>query len=151
MRTVIQRVARASVNVSGKAVSEIGAGLLALIGVARDDAEQDAEYLAQKIAGLRIFPDQDGKMNRTVSQAGGAILVVSQFTLLGDCRRGRRPSFDRAAPPERAMELYNYLVSILRRTGIAVETGVFQAHMDVSLVNQGPVTIWIDSEERLRE
>jgi D-aminoacyl-tRNA deacylase len=150
MRALIQRVGSARVTVDGQPVGLIGPGLLVFLGVSRDDAETDAGYLADKIAGLRIFPDDAGKMNRSVRDAGGSLLVVSQFTLYGDCRRGRRPSFDRAAPPDRASSLYNYFVAALQRTGIPVATGVFQASMQVSLVNEGPVTIWIESEERTR-
>ncbi len=121
-------------------------GLLVLVGIARTDTRQDAEYLADKVAGLRIFPDTSGKMNLSVLDAGGAVLVVSQFTLYGDCRRGRRPGFDLAAGPQDAKALYEYFVEALRKRQVAVETGVFQASMDVYLVNQGPVTIICDSE-----
>jgi len=145
MRAVVQRVREASVEVDGEVVGRIGPGLLVLVGVAREDTPRDAEYLAEKIAGLRIFPDQEGKMNRSVRETGGAVLVVSQFTLYGDTRKGRRPSFDRAAPPEQARSLYEYFVQALRRKGLAVETGVFQAMMQVHLVNEGPVTILCES------
>ena len=148
MKTVIQRVSQASVTVNGSTISRIATGLLVLIGVKRDDSTADADYLVDKIAHLRIFPDAAGKMNRDLTEAGGSLLVVSQFTLYGDCRRGRRPSFDRAAPPERARELYEYFLEAARRTGLPVEAGIFQASMEVSLVNQGPVTILVDSEER---
>jgi D-tyrosyl-tRNA(Tyr) deacylase len=136
--------------VGNQIAGSIGIGLLVLLGVSRDDAEADANYLVEKIANLRIFPDEAGKMNRSVREAGGSILAVSQFTLYGDCRRGRRPSFDHAAAPERALALYNYFVEALRKTGIPVETGIFQATMQVSLVNEGPVTIWIESEDRAK-
>ena len=148
MRVVIQRVSRASVDVHESTVSSIGIGLLVLVGVSREDTQADADYLVDKIAGLRIFTDADGKMNLSVQQVGGSLLIVSQFTLHGDTRRGRRPSFDRAAPPDRAAALYDYFVSAAQRTGLQVQTGVFQASMEVSLVNHGPVTILIDSEER---
>jgi len=148
MKTVIQRVNRAAVLVNGSTISAISTGLLVLIGVNRDDSLADADYLADKIIRLRIFPDDAGKMNRDVTEAKGSLLIVSQFTLLGDCRKGRRPSFDRAATPEKARELYEYFVSCARQTGVPVETGIFQASMEVSLVNSGPVTILIDSEER---
>jgi len=148
MRTVIQRVSQASVTVNGSTISRIATGLLVLIGVKRDDSTADADYLVDKIVHLRVFPDDAGKMNRDLTEAGGSLLVVSQFTLYGDCRRGRRPSFDRAAPPERARELYECFLEAARRTGVPVEAGVFQASMEVNLVNQGPVTILVDSEER---
>lgn len=145
MRAVVQRVSRASVAVEGRVVGEIGAGLLVLVGVSARDAEADAEYLAEKIAGLRIFEDEDGKMNRNVADVGGAVMAVSQFTLYGDVRRGLRPSFDDAARPERARELYEHFVKRIRETGLRCETGQFQALMSVSLVNEGPVTILLDS------
>ena len=135
---------------SGGAVGTIGAGLLVLVGVGRDDTEQDADYLLDKLLRLRIFPDENGKMNRNVSEASGSLLVVSQFTLYGDCRRGRRPSFDGAAPPDRAQALYDYFVEAARRGPVAVETGVFQATMQVHLVNDGPVTILMDSSDRIK-
>jgi D-tyrosyl-tRNA(Tyr) deacylase len=122
--------------------------LLVLVGVAKGDTQADAAYLVDKVATLRIFPDADGKMNLNVQQAGGALLIVSQFTLLADCRRGRRPGFDAAAPPEMARELFDHFVSKARETGLPVSTGVFQATMEVGLLNYGPVTIWIDSKER---
>jgi len=121
-----------------------------LVGVGRDDTEQDADYLLEKVLGLRIFPDENGKMNRNVAEAGGSLLVVSQFTLYADCRRGRRPSFDGAAPPDRALALYEYFVGKARRGPVAVETGVFQAAMQVNLVNDGPVTILMDSADRVK-
>lgn len=147
MRAVIQRVSRATVAVEGKIAGEIGPGLLVLIGVSARDGEADAEYLAEKTAGLRIFEDGDGKMNLSVADVGGAVLVVSQFTLMGDVRRGKRPSFDDAARPERARELYEYFVSQIRECGMRCDTGQFQAIMSVSLVNEGPVTILLDSSK----
>lgn len=147
MRAVVQRVSRASVAVDGKVISAIGPGLLVLLGVSATDAESDADYLAEKIAGLRIFEDQDGKMNRSIADVGGAVLAVSQFTLYGDVRRGRRPSFDAAARPERARELYEYFVAQIRQRGLHCETGQFQAMMSVSLVNEGPVTLLLDSSK----
>lgn len=123
----------------------IQTGLLVLVGVSRTDTRADADYLLKKVLEIRIFPDDAGKMNRNVQEIGGGLLIVSQFTLMGDCRRGRRPSFDSAAPPEQAQLLYNYFVSEARRSTVPVETGVFQAHMKVSLVNDGPVTLVIDS------
>lgn len=147
MRAVVQRVARASVEVDGRIVGEIGQGLLVLIGVSRSDAEADSDYLVEKIAGLRIFEDGDGKMNRSVVDIGGAVLAVSQFTLYGDVRRGKRPSFDDAARPERARALYEYFVAQIRQRGLHCETGKFQAEMSVSLINQGPVTLLLDSSK----
>ena len=147
MRAVVQRVSRAQVSVGGTLVGEIGAGLLVLLGVGKDDTRDDADYLVQKIAGLRVFEDADGKMNRAVDDIDGAVLVVSQFTLFGDVRRGKRPSFDAAAPPEHARELYEYFVERLRTTGLRCETGKFQEMMDVELVNSGPVTILLDSKK----
>lgn len=145
MRAVVQRVSSASVEVEGRVVGQIGPGLLVLLGVAASDNAADADYLAEKIAGLRIFEDGDGKMNLNVTEAGGAVLAVSQFTLYGDVRRGRRPSFDEAARPERARELYEHFVAEIERHGLHCETGEFQAMMSVALVNQGPVTILLDS------
>lgn len=145
MRAVVQRVSAASVTVEGRKVGTIGPGLLVLLGVARGDTEKDGEYLAEKLAGLRIFEDEEEKMNRSVAQIGGSILLVSQFTLYGDVRHGRRPSFTQAAPPEEANRLYEELAQKLRDKGLTVETGQFQAHMEVSLVNDGPVTILLDS------
>ena len=147
MRAVIQRVTRASVKVGNEITGEIGLGLLVLLGVAQDDTEADADYLAEKIAGLRIFEDDAGKMNLSVVDAGGSVLAVSQFTLLGDVRRGKRPSFDAAARPERARELYEYFVERATAAGLRCETGRFQAMMDVELVNSGPVTIMLDSKK----
>ena len=145
MRAVVQRVTRAKVMVEEVVRGEIDAGLLVLLGVGREDGENDADYLAGKIAGLRIFEDDAGKMNLSVRDTGGAVLAVSQFTLYGDVRRGKRPSFDAAAPPERARELYEYFVERVRAMGLRCETGQFQAMMDVELVNSGPVTILVDS------
>ncbi len=147
MRAVIQRVSRAQVTVDGIVRGAIGDGLLVLLGVAEDDADADVAYLVEKTAGLRIFEDDAGKMNRSVEDTGGALLVVSQFTLYGDVRRGRRPSFDQAAPPERADALYQRYVAGLRAKGLVVETGVFQAMMQVELLNEGPVTILLDSKK----
>jgi D-tyrosyl-tRNA(Tyr) deacylase len=147
MRAVVQRVDRASVKVDDEITGEIGRGLLVLLGVAQDDAESDADYLAEKIAGLRIFEDDAGKMNLSVMDIAGAVLAVSQFTLYGDARRGKRPSFDAAARPERARELYEYFVNRIRAAGLRCETGRFQAMMEVSLVNSGPVTILVDSKK----
>ena len=147
MRAVVQRVTRASVKVNEEFTGSIAEGLLVLLGIAQDDAESDADYLAAKIAGLRIFEDQDGKMNRSVVDIGGAVLAVSQFTLFGDVRRGKRPSFDAAARPERAQALYEYFVERIRALGLQCETGRFQATMEVELINQGPVTILLDSRK----
>jgi len=148
---VIQRVSDAHVNVEGRTCGAIRTGLLVLAGFSRSDARDAADYCADKLLGLRIFPDEAGKMNRNVAEAGGSLLVVSQFTLYGDCRRGRRPSFDDAAPPADAQSLYNYFLEVLRRGPVPVETGIFQASMEVGLTNQGPVTIWIDSADRTRK
>jgi len=145
MRVVIQRVRLARVEVDGQVAGAIGPGLLVLLGIAKTDSEKEAEYLVEKVLGVRIFPDKDGKMNRNVREAGGSLLVVSQFTLYGDCRRGRRPSFDLAASPQEASRLYEYFVHTARKSAVPVETGVFQASMQVHLVNEGPVTIICDS------
>ncbi len=145
MRAVIQRVREAAVSVEDRTVGEIGQGILVLLGVARGDAEPDADFLAEKIANLRIFEDDGGKMNRSLLEAGGSMLVVSQFTLLGDCRKGRRPSFIHAAPPEEADALYNRFVEKTAQKGVAVQTGTFRAKMAVTLVNDGPVTFIIES------
>jgi D-tyrosyl-tRNA(Tyr) deacylase len=145
MRAVVQRVSGASVSVDGGVVGSIGEGLLVLLGVGREDTAAEADYLVDKLAGLRIFEDDQGKMNRSLMDVGGGMLVVSQFTLLGDTRRGRRPSFDAAAPPEQARQLYEHFVERARATGLRVETGVFQATMSVSLCNQGPVTLVVDT------
>jgi D-tyrosyl-tRNA(Tyr) deacylase len=147
VRAVVQRVSRAKVKVEGAVVGEIGPGLLVLLGVGQGDSEAAADYLARKVAGLRIFEDDSGKMNHAVRELGGAVLVVSQFTLLGDVRRGKRPSFDAAAPPEQARRLYEYFVQCLRDAGVPCETGRFQEMMQVELVNDGPVTILLDSEK----
>ena len=149
MRAIIQRVSRASVTVEGRVTGQIGAGLLVLLGVGRFDGPEAAAYLAEKIANLRIFADEAGKMNHSVLDVGGAALVVSQFTLYGDARGGRRPSYIEAAPPEMANRLYEEFVRELRARGVPAETGVFQAHMQVELVNDGPVTILLDSEKTL--
>ncbi|HET9530625.1 MAG TPA: D-aminoacyl-tRNA deacylase [Blastocatellia bacterium] len=146
MRAVIQRVSHASVEVEGEITGEIEEGLLVLLGVARDDTEAEADYLAEKITNLRIFNDEQGKMNRSLLDTGGAMLVVSQFTLYGDARRGRRPSYTDAAEPEKANALYQYFVERVRAQSIRVETGVFRAMMKVRLTNDGPVTILLDSK-----
>jgi D-tyrosyl-tRNA(Tyr) deacylase len=145
MRAVIQRVSQAQVKVEGSVLGEIGPGLLALVGVAKADSAADAGFLAEKILNLRVFPDGAGKMNRSLLDTGGALLVVSQFTLYGDCRKGRRPSFDAAAPAEQARRLYEHFVEAARHSGLRVATGVFQAHMAVSLINDGPVTLLVES------
>ena len=152
MRAVVQRVSRARVTVIDRTnrewiSGEIGLGLLVLLGVGHEDTEADATYLAEKIAGLRIFEDVDGKMNRSVEDVGGSVLVVSQFTLYGDVRRGKRPSFDAAAPPEQARRLYEFFVEQIRAAGLRCETGRFQETMQVELVNEGPVTILLDSRK----
>ena len=147
MRAVVQRVSRASVRVGGVLTGEIGKGLLVLLAVAENDNEADADYLAEKIAGLRIFEDDAGKMNLSVADAGGAVLAVPQFTLFGDVRRGKRPSFDAAARPEQAKTLYEYFVERIRAGGLRCETGRFQETMEVELVNSGPVTILLDSKK----
>lgn len=146
MRALLQRVTQASVVVEGSVVGEIGAGLLILLGVAKPDNAADAGFLVDKIVNLRIFPDTGGKMNRSLLDTGGSLLVVSQFTLYGDCRKGRRPGFDAAAPAEQARALYESFVEIARRSGLRVETGVFQAHMEVALVNDGPVTLMLETQ-----
>ena len=144
MRAVVQRVTRAAVRVDGETVGEIGRGLLVLVGAAAGDGPADAAALAEKLAGLRIFPDDEGLMNRSVVEAGGAVLVVSQFTLYGDVRRGRRPSFTAAAPPEAAEPLVDLVVDGLRRAGVPCATGRFRAHMEVELLNDGPVTLVLE-------
>jgi D-tyrosyl-tRNA(Tyr) deacylase len=146
MRVIIQRVTSASVHIEGLPAETIGPGLLALVAIARHDKEKDADFLAGKIAALRIFPDEQGKMNKSLVETGGELLIVSNFTLYGDCRKGRRPSFDLAAPPDRARELYNYFVERARRDCPVVKTGVFQAHMSVLIENSGPVTLICDSD-----
>ena len=145
MRAVVQRVSRAKVTVGEWTSGEIGLGLLVLLGVGHQDTEADVNYLAEKIAGLRIFEDADGKMNRSVLDAGGSVLAVSQFTLYGDVRRGKRPSFDAAAPPDHARRLYELFVERIQAAGLRCETGRFQEMMQVELVNEGPVTILLDS------
>ena len=147
MRIVVQRVSRAQVAVEGRVTGAIGAGLLVFLGVARHDTRADADYLADKVTGLRIFPDQAGRMNRSVLETGGALLIVSQFTLYGDCRKGRRPAFDLVAPAEEARALYEYFIEACRKRNIAVETGIFQASMAVELTNDGPVTLVCGSEK----
>ncbi|HSW49159.1 MAG TPA: D-aminoacyl-tRNA deacylase [Bryobacteraceae bacterium] len=146
MRAVVQRVTEARVEVEGQRAGEIGPGLLVLLAVSKTDTRQDAEYMADKLTGLRIFPDEAGKMNRSVKETGGSLLVVSQFTLYGDVSRGRRPGFDKAADPEQARVLYEYFLQAARSRGVEVRAGVFQALMSVHLVNQGPVTIIVDSD-----
>jgi D-tyrosyl-tRNA(Tyr) deacylase len=145
MRAVVQRVSRAQVTVNGEITVQIGLGLLVLLGVGRDDTEEDAIYLSEKVVGLRVFEDAGGKMNRSVQEAGGSVLAVSQFTLCGDVRRGKRPSFDAAARPEKARQLYEFFVEQIRAAGLRCETGRFQEVMKVELVNEGPVTILLDS------
>ncbi|MGB9073866.1 MAG: D-aminoacyl-tRNA deacylase [Terriglobales bacterium] len=147
MRAVIQRVSRAKVTVHGEITGEIGPGLLVLLGVGTGDTREDADYLAEKTIGLRIFEDSSGKMNLSVAGVGGSLLAVSQFTLYGDVRRGKRPSFDAAAPPQSARELYEYFVEKVRAAGLRCETGRFQEMMQVELVNDGPVTILLDSKK----
>ncbi|MBL7180487.1 MAG: D-aminoacyl-tRNA deacylase [Pseudomonadota bacterium] len=145
MRAVIQRVKQSSVTVSDETVGKIGSGLLVLLGVADTDQAADADFMAEKIANLRIFEDVQGKMNRSLIDIGGEMLVVSQFTLLGDCRKGRRPSFTEAAGPDKANELYEHFVEKVRQTGIKVATGRFRAMMEVALINDGPVTLIVES------
>jgi D-tyrosyl-tRNA(Tyr) deacylase len=147
MRAVIQRVSRAKVTVNQEITGEIALGLLVLLGVARDDSESDANYLAEKIIGLRIFEDDQGKMNRSLQDVGGSVLAISQFTLYGDVRRGKRPSFDAAAPPEKARQLYQFFVDQIRDAGLRCATGRFQETMKVELANEGPVTILLDSQK----
>jgi D-aminoacyl-tRNA deacylase len=146
VRIVLQRVKKARVEVAGETVGSIGTGLVILLGVTHADQLEDAEYLADKVIQLRIFPDEAGRMNRSLLEARGALLVVSQFTLYGDSRKGRRPSFDQAARPEQARALYEYFIDRLKLSNIAVETGVFQAEMEVDLINDGPVTLILDSK-----
>lgn len=147
MRAVVQLVSKASVKVSGRITGKIGAGLVVLLGVSRDDTEKDVEYLADKISNLRIFPDEKGLMNRSALDVEGEILVISQFTLFGDCRKGRRPSYSKAASPEIAQKLYKLFIAELEKRKITVATGEFQAIMKLSLTNDGPVTILVDSEK----
>jgi D-tyrosyl-tRNA(Tyr) deacylase len=146
MRAVIQRVKRAQVRVQGRLLGAIGAGMLVLVGIAKEDSVQAAEALADKIVNLRIFDDEQGRMNLPLASVAGSLLCVSQFTLYGDCRKGRRPSYDRAAPPPQAAQLYQAFVQCLRAKGITVETGEFQAVMEVELLNDGPVTLLLDSD-----
>lgn len=148
MRILVQRVSSASVTVDGEVVGEIGRGLLVFVGVGRDDTEEHAVYLAEKLLNLRIFEDDAGKMNQTVSDIGGGLLIVSQFTLFADIRRGRRPAFDGAAPPETARKLYGFFVDYAKNRHPLVQTGVFQARMSVRLTNEGPVTIYHDSIDK---
>ena len=147
MRAVVQRVSRAEVRAGGAVAGRIGRGFAVLLGVARGDGEDDAAWIARKIAGLRVFADEDGRMNRDLGETGGRVLLVSQFTLLADCRKGRRPAFVAAAPPDEADRLYGVVADRLRGEGVPVETGIFAAHMEVDLVNDGPVTILLDSRE----
>lgn len=147
MRVVLQRVTSASVSVDEREVARIGPGLLVLVGIGRGDGVDDIEYIAGKICDLRVFEDEGGRMNRSLVDTGGDVLVVSQFTLYGDCRKGRRPSFDQAAAPADARALYDQLVSRLRQTGVTVRTGEFQAMMQVTLVNDGPVTLLVESRK----
>ena len=147
MRACIQRVSEGRVTVDGKVTGQIGRGLVVLLGVGQRDGQAEVDWLAEKIINLRIFADDDDKMNRSLVEVGGAMLVVSQFTLLGDCRKGRRPSFTEAAPPELAEQLYEEFVARVRALGVEVASGVFRAHMEVRLVNDGPVTLWIDTAE----
>lgn len=145
MKAVLQRVTRASVEVEGRIVGTIGKGLLVLLGVAKGDGEPDGRFMVDKLKTLRVFSDEAGKMNRSLTDVDGSILLVSQFTLLGNTRNGRRPSFDEAAPPDEARRWYEWVQAELKIQGIQVETGVFAAHMNVALVNDGPVTFWLDS------
>jgi D-tyrosyl-tRNA(Tyr) deacylase len=147
MRAVVQRVSRAEVRVEDRVLGRIGPGLVVLVGIAREDTPAGGQWLAEKIVNLRVFDDAEGRMNCSLLEAGGAVLCVSQFTLYGDCRKGRRPSYDRAASPEAALLLYEAFLAALRAFGIAVETGEFRAMMDVELVNDGPVTLLLDSEK----
>lgn len=148
MRAVIQRVSRAEVHVGNELAGRIGPGLLVLLGVAENDTKDDAAYLAEKVAALRVFDDTEGKMNLSVVDLHGAVLAVSQFTLLGDCRKGRRPSFSHAADPTTAERLYQHFTDVLRSNGVDVATGRFREHMDVQLVNDGPVTLLLDSRRQ---
>lgn len=150
MRAVVQRVSQAHVVVEDEVVGQIGPGFLVLLGVGKGDTPEDAAYLARKIAGLRVFADSEGKMNLALSDIGGEVLAVSQFTLYGDIRKGNRPSFIAAALPDEGRRLYEHFCDLLTQQGLHVETGVFQAHMEVHLVNDGPVTLWLDSTERLQ-
>lgn len=145
MRFLIQRVTRACVRVDGKLEAGIGAGLLVLVGISTTDGTTEADFLADKLVNLRVFPDSEGRMNLSALDTHAALLLVSQFTLYGDCRKGRRPSFDAAAPADKARQLYDYVVKKVREKGLVTETGVFQAHMEVELVNEGPVTLLLES------
>ena len=147
MRAVIQRVTEASVRVDASVVGAIQHGVLVLLGIAEADTEADAQYIVQKLVGLRIFSDTDGKFNLSLAEVNGAILLVSQFTLFGDCRKGRRPSFTEASRPEHAIPLYDSVVAALRAAGVTVDTGIFGAHMEVHLINDGPVTLLLDSRK----
>ena len=147
MRAVVQRVSRASVTVDEDIIAEMGRGLVALVGVGEEDGGEDVDYLARKLVGLRVFEDDAGKMNLSVQDVGAGIMIVPQFTLYGDCRRGRRPSFDASAPPDRAEELYDRLVEDVRGRGPEVETGEFKSYMELELVNDGPVTLLLDSKK----
>ena len=148
MRAVIQRVTRAEVRVDGAVVGRVGSGLLVLLGIGKDDSEEAGNWLAEKIAHLRVFDDGEGRMNRSLLETRGGVLCVSQFTLYGDCRKGRRPSYDLAAPPEVALLLYEAFMTSLRTRGVEVQAGQFQARMEVELVNDGPVTLLLDTEKR---
>jgi len=147
LRSVVQRVSRGEVRIEGKTIGEIDCGLVVLLGVGRDDTIDDATYLAEKIAHLRLFADEAGKMNLSILEKGGKVLAVSQFTLYGDCRKGRRPSFSTAASPEKARALYNIFIEELKKQGLEVSTGCFQEHMEVEIINEGPVTLLLDSEK----
>jgi len=147
MRAVVQRVKEAKVEVRGEAVGSIGEGVLIFLGVSKDDTEKDCDYLANKIVNLRIFPDENELLNRSLIDINGSALIVSQFTLLGDCRKGRRPSFANAAPPEKAKELYEKFIEKVKEKGVHVETGIFQEMMQVYLINDGPVTLLLDSKK----
>lgn len=148
MRSVVQRVKEAAVRVDGEVVGQISSGFLVLLGVGENDTDADAAWMAEKIAGLRVFEDADGKMNLSLLDVNGEVLLVSQFTLYGDCRKGKRPSFSTAAPPEQARKLFVQVAEAMRAKGLTVETGVFQARMEVALVNDGPVTLLLDSEKK---
>lgn len=148
MRSVVQRVKEAAVRVDGEVVGQISSGFLVLLGVGENDTDADAAWMAEKIAGLRVFEDADGKMNLSLLDVNGEVLLVSQFTLYGDCRKGKRPSFSTAAPPEQARKLFVQVAEAMSTKGLTVETGVFQARMEVALVNDGPVTLLLDSEKK---
>jgi len=150
MRALLQRVLRAGITVDGETTGAIGPGLLVFLGVGKGDGEADADYLIDKILHLRIFPDEDGRMNRNLRETSNALLVASQFTLFADTKRGRRPSFDSAAPPDLARHLYEYFLKKAEISGVNLQAGVFQAHMSVALVNDGPVTIFIDSLDKTK-